>query len=130
MQLYNQIMQDMHASLKGEAALRDILKVIVGEFQRQATPISSDAEVLKILKKFRNNELETLKLQNKSESLFLQVVDSYLPPEISSAEIEAWIKENIDWSAYKNKMQAMGTIMKHFGGQADGNVVKEVLSKM
>lgn len=130
MQLYNQIIQDMHSSLKGDAALRDVLKVIVGEFQRQATPITSDAEVLKILRKFRNNELETLKLQKATESYFLKIVDSYLPKEATVAEIEAWITENIDWTLYKNKMQAMGTIMKHFENRADGKVVKEVLSKM
>ena len=44
-------------------------------------------------------------------------------------EIIAWIKENIDFSEYKNKMQAMGAIMKHFGKQADGKMVNEILQK-
>ena len=30
---------------------------------------------------------------------------------------------------YKNKMQAMGTIMKHFGKQADGKMVNEILKQ-
>jgi Glu-tRNA(Gln) amidotransferase subunit E-like FAD-binding protein len=44
-------------------------------------------------------------------------------------EIISWIKENIDFSEYKNKMQAMGAIMKHFGKQADGKMVNEILQK-
>ena len=37
---------------------------------------------------------------------------------------------NIDFSQYKNKMQAMGLIMQHFGAGADGNRVKAVLQDM
>jgi hypothetical protein len=42
----------------------------------------------------------------------------------------AWITENIDFSQYKNKMQAMGTIMKHFGKTADGKMVNQVLQEL
>ena len=45
-------------------------------------------------------------------------------------EIDAWIKENIDFSQYKNSMQAMGTVMKHFEKLADGNIVKEILGEI
>ena len=34
---------------------------------------------------------------------------------IPREEIVAWIKANIDFSQYQNKMQAMGPVMKHFG---------------
>jgi hypothetical protein len=45
-------------------------------------------------------------------------------------EIMDWAKENIDLSQFKSPMQAMGTIMKHFGKTADGNVVKKVLASL
>ena len=45
-------------------------------------------------------------------------------------EIKMWIEKNIDFSQFKNKMQAMGSIMKHFGSSADGNTVKKVLQEM
>ena len=41
----------------------------------------------------------------------------------------AWIDENIDVAEYKSPMQAMGTIMKHFGKLADGNMVKGLLQE-
>jgi len=45
-------------------------------------------------------------------------------------DIREWITANIDFSQFKNKMQAMGMIMKHFGATADGNRVKEILQKL
>ena len=45
-------------------------------------------------------------------------------------EIKAWINENIDFAEHKNPMQAIGTIMKHFGKMADGNIVKSVLQEL
>jgi hypothetical protein len=47
----------------------------------------------------------------------------------SREEIIAWISENIDFSDFKNKMQAMGPIMKHFGKQADGKMVNQILQE-
>jgi hypothetical protein len=45
-------------------------------------------------------------------------------------DIEAWIKANVDFSQFKSPMQAMGTVMKHFGKLADGNIVKEILGNI
>jgi hypothetical protein len=53
----------------------------------------------------------------------------YLPATASRDEIVAWIKTNIDFSQYKNKMQAMGPVMKHFGQLADGKQVNHVLKE-
>ena len=130
MELYNKIMSDLQKLLKGDAEQRNILKVIVGEFQRQAKPVSSDEDVIKILKKFRNNELETLKLQGLESSLFLTIIESYLPSEATEEEIVAWIGGNIDFGKYKSKMQAMGDILKHFAGRTDGKIVKDILARL
>jgi hypothetical protein len=48
----------------------------------------------------------------------------------SDDDLSQWIAANIDFSKYKNKMQAMKDIMGHFGTAADGNRVKEILQKM
>jgi len=45
-------------------------------------------------------------------------------------EITAWIHQNIDFSQFKNKMQAMGLIMNHFGATADGSFVKKIIQRM
>jgi hypothetical protein len=36
----------------------------------------------------------------------------------------------VDFSTIKSPMQAMGTVMKHFGKLADGNQVKGILQGM
>ena len=48
----------------------------------------------------------------------------------SETEIAEWIRANIDFGAYRNKMQAMGDIMRHFGNKADGHTVKSVLQEL
>ena len=48
---------------------------------------------------------------------------------VSREDIVAWVRENIDFSQYNNKMQAMGNIMKHFGKTADGKQVNQILQE-
>jgi hypothetical protein len=45
-------------------------------------------------------------------------------------DIVTWITANIDFTQFKSPMQAMGPIMKNFGKQADGNLVKQILQEM
>ena len=61
---------------------------------------------------------------------YLELLESYLPQMATPQEIEAWIKSNVDFSNLKSPMQAMGSVMKHFGKLADGNQVKAVLQEM
>jgi uncharacterized protein YqeY len=58
------------------------------------------------------------------------VLGSYLPEMVGSEEVMTWINENIDLAEYNSPMQAMGTIMKHFGKLADGNMVKGLLQEL
>jgi len=74
-------------------------------------------------------KLSITELGDKLTSNKIVAAQKYLPKEAGSEEIEVWIKDNIDFSQYKNKMQAMGPIMKQFKG-ADGNIVKQILMKV
>ena len=64
------------------------------------------------------------------DTVFLKVVESYLPQLMSEEKITSFINSNIDVGSFKNIMQAMGPIMKQLKGKADGNTVKAVLMKM
>jgi uncharacterized protein YqeY len=75
------------------------------------------------------SERMVLELKNEASSAYLNILQSYLPKLAAREEIITWIRENIDFSEYQNKMQAMGKIMKHFGKQADGKMVNEILQK-
>ncbi len=132
MSIQKQIKQDLTAAMKAkEEKRKDALRVIIGEFGRSKKKELSNDEVSKILIKLMKSEKELLEIKgDKTDSEFISVIENYLPKMASNEEITDWIKHNVDFSAYKNKMQAMGSIMKYFGATADGNVVKEILMKM
>lgn len=122
----------MTAAIKAkEANKKDALRVIMGEFVRSDKKELSDGEVIKILKKLMKSEKEVLeKKGDETESDFIKVIENYLPKMATEAEITMWVEQNIDFAEFKNKMQAMGLIMKHFGATADGNNVKKILEEM
>lgn len=61
-------------------------------------------------------------------SYLIEIGQSYLPKQASEEEIINFIK-TIDMSKFKNKMQAMGLIMKEFPG-CDGTFAKNILLNM
>ena len=132
MTLQKKIKTDLSAAIKAkDENKKAALRVILGEFGRLDKKELSDDEAVKILKKLIKSEKEVLEQKGEVEnSAFIEIVESYLPKMASDEEISAWIRQNIDFSQYKNKMQAMGVIMKHFGATADGNVVKDILQRM
>lgn len=132
MKLQERIKQDLTAAIKTRDEERKAaLRVILGEFARLNKKELSDDEVIKMLKKLNKSEREVLETKGDPQgSEFIKTLDSYLPQMATDAEIRDWIEQNIDFEALKNKMQAMGPIMKHFGATADGNVVKEILQAL
>ena len=129
MALQDQIKKDLMAAMKAkDTETTATLRVIMGEFGRMPSKTLADGDVIKILKKLHKAEKEVLARQGHAgDSGFLEILARYLPQTASEADIEAWIRSNIDFSRYKNKMQAMGDIMRHFGQAADGNQVKAIL---
>jgi len=119
---------------------------------------ATDDDTIKLLKKYINQEKErslyelsflkesdvegksasevkTLvknKIQELGDDLTsypIKIAQKYLPKQATKEEIAAWIHKNINFSSYKNKMQAMGPIMKQFKG-CDGNFVKNLLIEL
>jgi uncharacterized protein YqeY len=132
MGLQTQIKKDLAAAMKAKDDVKkNAIRVILGEFGRLEKKELSDDDVLKVLKKLIKSEKEMLQQSGRGlDSEFLKVVESYLPQMVSDAEIAEWIRGHIDFSQYKNKMQAMGAIMGHFGPTADGSRVKQILQNL
>jgi uncharacterized protein YqeY len=132
MRLQEQLKKDMIQAMKvKDVDKRDGLRVVLGEFARLVQKEITDEEVIQILKKLQKNEKEVIARQNDQiESPFLKLIQSYLPKPVTAEEIRSWISENIDFDQFKNKMQAMGPIMKHFGSTVDGNQVKQILQSI
>ncbi len=105
------------------------IRILMGEFARQKEKEISDEQVIDIVKKLIKSERELLAAQGNEGSPFLKIMEEYLPKQASEEEIFSWVQENIDFSSFKSKMQAMKPIMQHFGSSVDGNTVKKVLQK-
>ena len=131
MKLQEQIKKDLTAAIKArDEEKKSTLRVILGEFGRLEKKELSDEDAVKILKKLIKAEKEVLeKKAAKADSEFIIIIENYLPKMATEAEIRSWIEQHIDFSILKNKMQAMGQIMKHFGATADGNAVKNILQQ-
>ena len=132
MGLLVRIKKDLATALKAKDEDRkQALRIILGELGRLDNKKPGDGEIVKVIKNLAKAEKETLRHQGQGEpSDYLQIIEEYLPSMASEAEIRSWIQENIDFSNYKNKMQAMRDIMQHFGSNADGNIVKRVLMEL
>jgi uncharacterized protein YqeY len=132
MSLQEQIKKDLAAAMKAkDDEKKSVLRVIMGEFGRQAQKDVTDEDVVKIIKKLVKSEREVLEKTGPAQSnRFIEVAENYLPQLANEKDIKAWISANIDFSEFKNKMQAMRPIMQHFGANADGNMVKKVLSEL
>lgn len=128
MSLQESIIAELKTAMKNRDSVRtDAVRVLIGEFQRQPDKALTDQQVVSIIKKLVKSEKELLAASGKEDSGFITVMEGYLPQQAGEAEIKAWITENIDFSSFGNKMQAMKPIMAHFGSTADGNTVKKVL---
>ena len=131
MTLQERIKNDLKQSMKAKTEARtSALRVLIGEFQRQVKKELADDEVIAVIRKLIKSEAETLEKKGEGTSEYMQILEGYLPQQASEEEIRAWIEKNIDFSSFKNKMQAMKPIMANFAGRADGNTVKGILESL
>jgi uncharacterized protein YqeY len=133
--LQAQIVSDMREAIKGDnkgklAALRFLVGEFthipneeLGKYPNKELP---DEKVVSIIKKCITSE-QSLR---SPDSTYLEVLESYLPAQVTDAEILTWIQDNIDFTQFKNKMQAIKPVLAHFAGRADGTRVKSILEKV
>lgn len=131
MSLQEKIKADLKESMLARNEVRtSALRVLIGEFQRQGVKILSDSEVLAVIRKLIKSENETMARSGVAQSPYLEVLDGYMPKAPGEAEIRAWIEANVNFADYPNKVQAMKPIMAHFGGLAEGNLVRRILESL
>lgn len=145
--LLEKVKQDLKtAMLNKNQEARNAMRLIMAEFPKLTVPLTlesgkkstrlkkpaeiTDDDIIGIINGLVKSEQTVLEIKRETTSEYLEILKLYLPRMVSREEILAWIKENIDFSQYKNKMQAMGTIMKHFGKTADGKQVNQILQAM
>jgi len=121
--MYEKIVAEMHQAMQDKEMKRlNAIRLIVSEIQRDPNKDYSDAKILV--------RLQTLTKMTKDspilDTVLLGVIDEFVPP-VSEAELLECVA-GIDFSALKNKMQAMGIVKKHFTGRAvDSQVLQSMI---
>lgn len=147
MSLESKIMTDLKAAMKAkdQAALRGIRAIksaILLEKTSGSGKEISEADEIKMLQKLvkqRKDSLEIYKKEGREELAAkeaeeIEVIQRYLPEQMSEAELEKEVKaiiEETGATSMKDMGKVMGIASKRFAGRAEGKAisakVKEIL---
>ncbi len=117
--LQKQIKTDLKAAMiEKNSGLRDLLRVVIGEFDRIGKEVADD-KALAVVKKMRQNALDQ---KNQDEA---DLLNPYIPQQLTELELVDIIA-GFDAEFNLKSMQDMGFIMKtlkeRYGGQYDGKM--------
>ena len=147
MTIYDQVSEDIKAAMKARDrvrldSLRNIKKVFIeAKTAPGANDTLDDGDALKIIQKLAKQGREAAATfaqkdrQDLAESELAQVsvIESYLPQQLSEAEIEAAVKEIVAQtgaSSMKDMGKVMGIASKQLAGKADGRTISTIVKKM
>ena len=108
--------------------------------EKAGVELTEDVE-LKILNKLvkqRRESAEIYKSQNRqdlfeNEVAEAQVIETYMPAQLSPAEIEATVKgiiEKVGAKAPSDMGKVMGVATKELAGKAEGKVISEIVKRI
>ena len=142
-QIDNDIKKAMLAKSKEELeALRSIKSLILlAETDKGASAeISTDTENKLLMKaaKQRKESADIFTQQNRTDlagkELFqLEVINRYLPKQLSEQEIENVIKsiiQQVNAKGPQDMGKVMGTATKTLAGQAEGKIISEIVKRL
>jgi uncharacterized protein YqeY len=143
MNLKERINEDMKAAMKTGDKLKletiRSIRALILEFEKSGTgkELNQDEEIKMLstaakkrkdsIEQFRNAGREELAKKEESE---LEIIQSYLPKQLSEEEIKMEIKRIADQLGAKTKSdfpKLMPEAMKQLKGKADGKIVKSIV---
>lgn len=147
MALFEQISEDFKTAMKARDkvaldTLRNIKKVFLeAKTAPGANDTLNDDAALKIIQKLAKQGKEAAQTYIDADRQDLadvelqqvQVIERYLPQQLSMEEIASAVKEIIEQvgaSSMKEMGQVMGIATKKLAGKADGRAISEVVKKL
>ena len=147
MSLFITISDDLKESMKAKDSFRlSVLRMLISAVQNKKIELKSqeelnDEDILAVIKsevKKRKDSFVSYVNANrddlaKIEKDEIEILEKYLPDQISDKELEKIIKKVISviqCPSMKNFGQIMGTSMKEVNGQADGDRVSVMVKKI
>ena len=147
MTVFDQISEDIKSAMKAHdkvrlETLRNIKKVFLeAKTAPGANDTLTDADALKIISKLAKQGKETATTYTQAgrqdladaELEQVEVLESYLPKQLSAEEIEAEVKKiiaEVGATSMKEMGKVMGAASKQLAGKADGRVISEIVKKL
>lgn len=114
---------------------KSTLRMVLGEVPRlnlKAGEIPPDELIRSIIRKLIKAETIVIELSKEDvkESKYINTLNDYLPKMMSKEEVCQWLVKNrdiVNLDNFKPQIKAIGVIMKHLQGKADGKTVSEIL---
>jgi uncharacterized protein len=131
----------MKAQEKERLSTLRMLQAALKNEQINAGHELSDEEAMAVIRKAVKQRLDSIEQYTNAnrtdladkERAELELLKTYLPPELSEAELEAGVREIIASTGAQSKKD-MGKVMKEatarFKGRADGKKVQEIVSRL
>jgi uncharacterized protein len=143
--LTEKIRADLTESMKARTAGRtSTLRMLQSAFkyeQIEAGHELSDEEALSIIRKAVKQRLDSIDQFTKGnrpelaakEQSEMELLKTYLPPELTDAELESGLREIIASTGAQSKKD-LGKVMKEasarYKGRADGKKIQEIVSRL
>jgi uncharacterized protein YqeY len=144
-QLADKIRADMTEAMKARDAERtSTLRMLQSSIKNEQIQLKhdlSDEEVLSVIRKAVKQRQDSIEQYTKGnrpelaekERSEMELLRTYLPPELSDEELESGLREIIAACGAESKKD-MGKVMKEasarYKGRADGKKIQEIVSRL
>ncbi|WP_411274092.1 GatB/YqeY domain-containing protein [Daejeonella sp.] len=127
------------ARLRGLRAIKAAL--LIAKTEKDASEILTEEAEIKVLQKLVKQRKESAEIyqQQKRDDLYqieleeMQVIETYLPIQMSREELAAYIKNAIRRSgaeSMKDMGKVMGLVNQELAGKADGKTISELVKEL
>jgi uncharacterized protein YqeY len=143
--LTEQIRADLTESMKARTAERtSTLRMLQAALKNEQIHLGhelSDEEALSIIRKSVKQRLDSIEQYTKGnrpelaakEAAEIEVLETYMPPELSDADLESGLRDIIKSTGAQSKKD-LGKVMKEatakYKGRADGKKIQEIVSRL
>jgi uncharacterized protein len=124
--------------LRGIRAIKSA--ILLQKTDGSGTELNQDLEIklLQKLVKTRKDSLTIFVAQNRedlavTEREEIEIIERYLPKQMSEADIEVIVKETIastGATSIKDMGKVMGVVSKQLAGQAEGQVISGIIKRL
>ena len=145
MSLKERLKEDMKAALKAKdkekLSVIRMLQALIKNAEIDKRGELTDEEIVSLLMKYAKQRRESIELYEKGgrqdlvekERRELQIVESYLPKQMSEEEIRELVKkviEEVGATSPKDMGKVMQAVMPKVKGRADGSVVNKIVREL